>query len=331
MRKFDLFSGTAACSLLAAVSNMTTIDDGADDTGGGGGAGDAKTGDDKSGDGVDVSKIKDFGDDDNGDKSGDKKSDDKSGDDDKSGTKRKGPNLDDLADGDKKSDDDDGDKKSEFDYDNVPKALRGKDAQETIDKLSKAYKGQRNKGTAPENVDDYTLDLPEVVASAMASDDPENKQVFDILKTLAKDNGLSTEQYSNVIGGLLGQLQEANFIETPIDPKEHFALLGGEVEGRKIAQVVKNWGEGMLRKEILTAEEHEEFKIMAGTAYGVRIMSKMREMTGKQTIPVNFGDVDGKVTKAELQARVADERYKTDPAFQQETDRMYAEKYPSQK
>lgn len=313
---------------FSALTALMSIDDGDEDGGGGGGA-----------DEIDPDKVKDFdvsGDDDadgKDDEADAGKDDDADGKDDKKVTKKTG--IDKLLDGkddDVKDDDDDGekdDKKLAAKFKGVPKHLVGKDAKETLDKVLNAYKGLRDKGVAPKDVGDYKLNLPENVEGLIDEGSDEDKPLFDAIKELAKENGLSTKQYDGLIGGLLSHLEEEGLIEKPIDPAEHFKVVGeGDAKhGKKITEVVQNWLTGMHRKEILDDKEFAEAKIMAGTAQGVRVMTKIREMAGFDAIPTNFNSQDDKVTGDELDARVADDRYGEDKAFTKETERMFAEKY----
>jgi len=316
------------------------IDDGGDGSGGGGdNAGDndghdnSGGADDKAGD-INPDKIKDFSDDDGSGKKTDdtqaKKSDDADGDADGAAEiKVAQAGLDKLlAARDGKKDDDKS--KGDLNFDHLPQHLRGKDATDTIEKLYKAYQGQRNKGTAPEDVADYKLDLPENVSNLINPDSDDDKPLFVAIKDLAKENGLSTDQYNKFIGGLLGKFQEMGLVEVPIDPDEQFKLIGGKggiKKGQQIAEVTNNFLEGLYRKEIFDKDEFVEAKIMAGTGMGIRVMMKLRGLAGFQEIPTNFESQDGGNTRAELQSRLADPRQKNDPAFQKETDKLYEEKY----
>lgn len=306
------------------------IDDGGDGSGGGGDQGDSggPSGDDtaaKATDDIDPGKIKDFADGGPGGGDADKASDD-------AGDQKPKVGLEKLLDGkdDKKPSDDDSDK-SDFNIDHIPEHLRGENPQATVDKLFKAYQGQRNKGTAPKDVADYKIDLPENVVGLLDPDNADDAPVYDAIKDLAKEQGLSVEQYNGLVGGMLGKFQELGLIEVPIDAEEHFKMIGGKggvKKGQQIAEVCLNWLDGAHRKEILDDKEFEEAKIMAGTANGVRVMMKLRGMTGAAEIPTNFESQSDKMSRAELQARQMDPRQDNDPAFQKETERLYAEKYP---
>ena len=312
---------------FSALTFFMSADDGNEnDADGGGGSGE-----------IDPDKIKDFdvSDDDEtrkkDDDDADKKDGDEGDDDDKKkASKKKGIDalLDDDA--DKKDDDDDaGDKKVKTTFKGVPKHLIGKDDKETVDKVLNAYKGLRDKGSAPKDVADYKLNLPDNVAGLIDETSEEDKPLFDEIRNLSKEHGLSPQQFDGLIGGLLGKFEEMGLIEQPINPVEHFKIIGegDEKHGKKITEVVDNWLTGMHRKEILDDKEYAEAKIMAGTAQGIRVMTKLREIAGFDAIPTNFDSQNDEMTGDELDARVADERYGTDPAFTKETEKLFADKY----
>lgn len=313
---------------FSAITFFMSVDDGNDDDGGGGGS-----------DEIDPSEIKDFDvsdDDDAGKKGDDDADDDKKGDDDAGKKSGKKTGIDALLD-DKKDDDGDDDagkkdaddKKIASEFKSVPKHLRGKDAKDTIKKLLGAYKGLRDKGEAPKDVADYKLTLPENVAGLIDETSDEDKPLFDEIRALAKENGLSPQQYDGLIGGLIGKFEEMGLIDPPMDPTVHFKVIGegDEKHGRKIAEVVDNWITGMGRKEILDDKELAEAKLMAGTDQGIRVFTKLREMLGFDPIPSNFNSQDDKMTGDELDERVADKRHGVDAAFTKETERLFKEKY----
>jgi len=171
--------------------------------------------------------------------------------------------------------------------------------------------------------------LPENVAGLIDENSDDDKPVFDEIKELAKEHGLSPQQYDGLIGGLISKFEEMGLVDKPIDPVADFKIIGeGDGKhGKKIAEVVDNWITGLGRKEIFDAKELEEAKIMAGNAQGIRVFTKIREMLGFDPIPTNFQSQDDKLTGDELDARVADKRYGEDKAFTKETERLFEEKF----
>ena len=67
-------------------------------------------------------------------------------------------------------------------------------------------------------------------------------------------------------------------------------------------------------------DDFEEFKIMGGTAQGIRILNIFRGMTGEKEIPTMTMQVDG-LDKDEVLSRVADPKYATDEKFRKDVER----------
>lgn len=291
---------------------LMSIDDGNDgDAGGGGPDGDGDDGGSDKGDDpvihFDDSKN-DKGDDDKGD-----------------------PNdpLSKLADAakDDKDGDKDGDKPGA--YDHIPEHLRGKDGVETANKLLDAYKGLR-KGAekAPEKAEDYTLDLATNIEGFLNPESEEDKPILDAFRAVAHEHGLSNSQFGNVINGFYGKMIEAGTIEKPLDMNAQVEILGGKEQAARLIGVNTAWGDGLVASGALTKEEGAEFKIMAGSGMGLRVMNKLREMTGDRTAPANFPAGEGGPDKAALQERLHDKRNDTDQAYAIETAAMYKKAYP---
>jgi hypothetical protein len=85
-----------------------------------------------------------------------------------------------------------------------------------------------------------------------------------------------------------------------------------------------DWGAGLVRKGILSKDDFEEFKLMGGTAAGVRVFMKIRETYEGMKIPLQSAPVEGSASKDELYAMVADPKYKTDSAYRSKVERMFA-------
>jgi len=81
-----------------------------------------------------------------------------------------------------------------------------------------------------------------------------------------------------------------------------------------------NWGRKLVSQGILNKDDFEEFKIMGGTAQGIRILNIFRGMTGEKEIPTMTMQVDG-LDKDEVLSRVADPKYATDEAFRKQVEK----------
>ena len=82
----------------------------------------------------------------------------------------------------------------------------------------------------------------------------------------------------------------------------------------------------MLKDGIFNEDDYNEIEMLGGTAEGIRVLQKIRNMIGEQEIPV-VSVPGSRPDKAELQAMVADPKYQTDPAFRQKVERAFQEAY----
>jgi hypothetical protein len=78
----------------------------------------------------------------------------------------------------------------------------------------------------------------------------------------------------------------------------------------------------MVQKGIWGSDDFEEFKVMGGTANGMRALMKIREAY-EGRIPLQSSPVEGAPSKEELYQMVGDPKYKTDAAYRQKVERMF--------
>lgn len=102
-----------------------------------------------------------------------------------------------------------------------------------------------------------------------------------------------------------------------------------EALGPNADAIIKNtatWARGLVQKGVLSGEDLEEFKIMAGTARGIRVINKLRE-TFEGRVPVQMAPVEDALSKEELDSMVGDPRYKTDPGYRAKVEKMFEKMY----
>jgi hypothetical protein len=90
------------------------------------------------------------------------------------------------------------------------------------------------------------------------------------------------------------------------------AVIGGMVD----------WARGLVNKGVWGKDDFEEFKIMGGTAGGIRALMKLRE-SYEGRIPIEVAPMEGAPSKEELYQMVGDPRYKTDAAYRQKVERLF--------
>jgi len=83
-----------------------------------------------------------------------------------------------------------------------------------------------------------------------------------------------------------------------------------------------DWARGLVNKGVWGKDDFEEFKIMGGTAKGMRALLKIREAY-EGRVPIDSAPIEGAPSKEELYQMVNDPKYKTDPGYRQKVERMF--------
>lgn len=89
------------------------------------------------------------------------------------------------------------------------------------------------------------------------------------------------------------------------------------------------WARGMVQKGIWSSDDFEEYKVWGGTAQGMKALMKLRE-TYEGRVPVDTlknNNADGAKSKEDLEAMVADPRYKTDAAYRSKVEKLFESVY----
>ena len=136
----------------------------------------------------------------------------------------------------------------------------------------------------------------------------------------AKDNNLSQAQFDDLVGKLQTQARDVMQGET-IDPEVEMKALGPNANA--VVNGMVGWARGLVQKGIWGKDDFEEFKVMGGTAKGLRALMKVRE-SYEGRIPVESMPVEGSPSKDELYGMVGDPRYKTDAAYRQKVERLFS-------
>lgn len=108
--------------------------------------------------------------------------------------------------------------------------------------------------------------------------------------------------------------------EPPIDTAAELKSLGPN--GQAIVNGMVDWARGLVSKGVWSTDDFNEFKIMGGTASGLRALMKVREAY-EGRVPTESMPIEGAPSKDELYQMVADPKYKTDPAYRQKVERMF--------
>jgi hypothetical protein len=152
-------------------------------------------------------------------------------------------------------------------------------------------------------------------------DIPEDDPVRGHVMGWAKEYGISQAALDKLVGDVVAMNgEQAQQVSRTIE--EERKALGPNADA--IIKGMGDWGAGLVRKGILSKDDFEEFKVMGGTAAGVRVFMKIRETYEGMKIPLQSAPVEGSASKDELYAMVADPKYKTDPGYRSKVERMFA-------
>jgi hypothetical protein len=111
--------------------------------------------------------------------------------------------------------------------------------------------------------------------------------------------------------------------------EEEYKKLGNNADAT--IKSMTDWAQGLVRKGVWSEADFEEFKIMGGTAQGIRALQKVRSYYGDKPIPVDVGPIDGAPSKEELMAMVGKPEYNSDPAYRAKVEKMFEQVYGSQR
>lgn len=135
----------------------------------------------------------------------------------------------------------------------------------------------------------------------------------------AKEHGVSQAGFDDLVSKLKAkttELSDANAIDTQAELKALGPNANAVIDG------MVGWARGLVQKGIWGADDFEEFKVMGGTANGIRALMKLRE-SYEGRIPIEVSPNEGAPSKDDLYQMVADPRYKTDAAYRQKVEKMF--------
>lgn len=187
-----------------------------------------------------------------------------------------------------------------------------------IENLVKSYNNLEKKLSEgrPKAPDEYDI-------TALEGVDAEDPLLKDYM-SWAKDNGVPQEAFMDLAKKFVDMGYQSEQ-EAKLDMEKEKALLGENAN--EIIKSNVNWGRGLVSKGVLTEEDYAELEVLGGTANGQRLIQKFRQLQGEKEIPV-VSIAGNQLDREELFARVADPRYKTDPTFRRQTEKMFEENVP---
>tara|TARA_R110002074_G_scaffold132622_5_gene276023 strand:- start:1287 stop:2105 length:819 start_codon:yes stop_codon:yes gene_type:complete len=200
-----------------------------------------------------------------------------------------------------------------------PEKFWGKDGPD-MENLVKSYrdlekKFSQGKHKAPE---EYSVELFE--QAAIPPDDP----LYNSYKNWAKENKISQEAFDQLAGefiAIAGKEQQ----EAQLSYQEEYKSLGANADA--VIKSMSQWGQSLVSKGVWSESDFDEFKIMGGTAQGLRALQKVRSYYGDRSVPVNVDPVGDTPSKDDLNAMVGRPEYQTDPAYRKKVEKMFERVY----
>jgi hypothetical protein len=207
---------------------------------------------------------------------------------------------------------------------------RVKELAQSYRELQKQF--SRGEHKPPANPAGYRLEAPPEAAHLVGSQGGEDP-VSGWFREFAHKEGWSQDQAQRVYSGYLGMLSQA--VGPPVDPRAELQKLGPNGQGLVESLYMK--GRQWVEHGVLSEDDFEEYKLMAGTAAGIKVMHKILAHMGDQPIPNLPYMGEQTVTPQDLDAlyheRVKDgpyagkRRYEIDASFRAKIDAMYERLY----
>jgi len=145
-------------------------------------------------------------------------------------------------------------------------------------------------------------------------DNADQHPMAQALLDMAKEEGLSQAAFDKIAGQIAAQTAPE------IDAKAEMQALGPN--GTAIVNGMVDWARGLVSKGVWGQEDFEEFKVMGGTAKGLRALMKIREAY-EGRVPIESAPLEGAPSKEELYQMVGDPKYKSDAAYRQKVERLF--------
>jgi hypothetical protein len=152
---------------------------------------------------------------------------------------------------------------------------------------------------------------------------PDDDPVKGHVSTWAKEFGVSQAALDALVGPIIemsGQQQQQVKFNAEAEKKALGPNADATIKG------VTQWAAGLVQKGIWGKDDFEEFKVMGGTANGIKALMKLREAY-EGRIPTTSVPVEGMPSKEELLSMVGDPRYQTDPSYRKKVEGMFQQVY----
>ena len=192
-----------------------------------------------------------------------------------------------------------------------------------LENLVKSYnelqkKFSQGKHKAPDKYDTTIFEK-----AGIGDDDP----LYSVYKDWAKENGVSQAAFEQLAGTFI-EMAKGESQQAEISYKEEYEKLGPNAD--VAIKSMTDWASSLVRKGVWSDADFEEFKIMGGTAQGLRALQKIRSYYGDKPVPIDVSPMTDAPSKEELMAMVGKPEYQSDPAYRAKVEKMFENVYGKQ-
>jgi len=151
---------------------------------------------------------------------------------------------------------------------------------------------------------------------------PDDDPLLNDFMSFAKENGLSQDQFDQIAQMHMKNVGEM-FENVEVDVQREMDKLGKNAD--KVIQSTSQWLGKLQTSGVLTSEETEALANAAQSADFVRALNKIRDSYGEKAIPAIDIQESGAMSKADLDAMIADPRYGKDMHYTQQVEQKFME------
>jgi len=153
---------------------------------------------------------------------------------------------------------------------------------------------------------------------------PESDPVRQHVSEWAKEYNISQAAFDALVGRVVemgGEHEEQSAYSLESERRS----LGQNADA--IIKGMSEWANGLVSKGVWGKGDFDEFKIMGGTAQGLKTLMKLRESYEGMRIPTMSAPSDGAPSKDELYQMVGDPRYQTDAAYRKKVEKAFSQAF----
>ena len=142
-----------------------------------------------------------------------------------------------------------------------------------------------------------------------------------------QDNKPTQEAVDTLVGTFL-ELSEQQVASETIDEKAELAKL--RPNGPDIVKGTAGWVSGLVDKGVLGKDDVKEVEVLAATAEGINVITKLRKYYEGYDIPTAPVNTDGLPSKEEFYAMVGSKEYKEDPIYRDKVAKIAERLFPGE-